>query len=566
MVERFTEDGGATKVLYGVETVVNTIIEFLNRTNDVVYACVDQTRPVLTLDTLDLKNAFLYAKRRGVKLHYVTEITKDNISYCKQLMDMVDELRHLDGIKGNFYVSESGYLAPATAHEVGKSASQVIYSNVTEIIEHQRYVFDSFWNKAIQAGDRIREIEEGIDLAKTEVIQSPQKIMDTFLDMIKLAKHEILLILPTINAFLREERIGTFELLKSSILERNVIVRIITPINDQIEALLRNVSVTLTKALPPELQGKDKKSQGGLQVQRSAIQFKEAAVTTVTILVIDRKVSLAIEKTDDTKPDFMEAVGLATYSNSEPTVISYVSIFEALWKQAELVNQLEVHDKLQREFINIASHEMKTPTQAILGYSELLETDPKNNAEIIASLKRNANRLQRLTNDILEVSRIESQTLRLNKEKVNLNEKIREIIDDVRNQVQNPNDLQINFLEAKHPVHLEADKTRLYQVIANLLTNAIKFTNEGTITVSADVNDNNNELIVTVRDSGEGIHSDIIPRLFTKFATKSNAGTGLGLYISKNIIEAHGGRIWAENNQDGKGANFTFTLPLSPTL
>ena len=566
MVERFTEDGGATKVLYGVETVVNTIIEFLNRTNDVVYACVDQTRPVLTLDTFDLKNAFLYAKRRGVKLHYVTEITKDNISYCKQLMDMVDELRHLDGIKGNFYVSESGYLAPATAHEVGKSASQVIYSNVTEIIEHQRYVFDSFWNKAIQAGDRIREIEEGIDLAKTEVIQSPQKIMDTFLDMIKLAKHEILLILPTINAFLREERIGTFELLKSSILERNVIVRIITPINDQIEALLRNVSVTLTKALPPELQGKDKKRQGGLQVQRSAIQFKEAAVTTVTILVIDRKVSLAIEKTDDTKPDFMEAVGLATYSNSEPTVVSYVSIFEALWKQAELVNQLEVHDKLQREFINIASHEMKTPTQAILGYSELLETDPKNNAEIIASLKRNANRLQRLTNDILEVSRIESQTLRLNKEKVDINEKIREIIDDVRNQVQNPNDLQINFLEAKHPVHLEADKTRLYQVIANLLTNAIKFTNEGTITVSADVNDNNSELIVTVRDSGEGIHSDIIPRLFTKFATKSNAGTGLGLYISKNIIEAHGGRIWAENNQDGKGANFTFTLPLSPTL
>ena len=566
MVERFTEDDRATKVLYGVETVVNTIIEFLNRTNDAVYACVDQTRPILTLETLGLKNAFLYAKKRGVKLHYVTEITKDNLSYCKQLMDMVDELRHLDGIKGNFYVSESGYLAPATAHEVGKSASQVIYSNVTEIIEHQRYVFDSFWNKAIQAGDRIREIEEGIDLAKTEVIHSPQKIMDTFLDMIKSAKHEILLILPTINAFLREERIGTFELLKNSILEKNVNVRIITPINDQIEALLQNVSVAITNELPPERQGKDKKRHGDLQVQRSTIQFKETAVTTVTILVIDRKVSLAIEKTDDSKPDFMEAVGLSTYSNSEPTVVSYVSIFEALWKQAELVNQLEAHDKLQREFINIASHEMKTPTQAILGYSELLETDPKNNTEIIASLKRNASRLQRLTNDILEVSRIESQTLKLNKEKVNINEKIREIIDDVRSQVQNPNDLQIIFSETKRPVHLQADKTRLYQVIANLLTNAIKFTNVGTITVNAEVNHNNNELIVTVKDSGEGIHSDIIPRLFTKFATKSNVGTGLGLYISKNIIEAHGGRIWAENNRDGKGANFTFTLPLSPAL
>jgi two-component system sensor histidine kinase VicK len=149
---------------------------------------------------------------------------------------------------------------------------------------------------------------------------------------------------------------------------------------------------------------------------------------------------------------------------------------------------------------------------------------------------------------------------------VNINEKIREIIDDVRNQVQNPNDLQIIFSETKREVHLQADKTRLYQVVANLLTNAIKFTNVGTITVSAEVNDNNNELIVTVKDSGEGIHSDIITRLFTKFATKSNVGTGLGLYISKNIIEAHGGRIWAENNRDGKGAKFTFTLPLSPAL
>jgi signal transduction histidine kinase len=110
---------------------------------------------------------------------------------------------------------------------------------------------------------------------------------------------------------------------------------------------------------------------------------------------------------------------------------------------------------------------------------------------------------------------------------------------------------------------VESDRTRLYQVIANLITNGIKFTREGTITVSVDVNDINDELIVTVKDSGEGIHSDIIPRLFTKFATKSNTGTGLGLYISKKIIEAHGGRIWAINNKDGRGATFSFSLPVT---
>lgn len=145
-------------------------------------------------------------------------------------------------------------------------------------------------------------------------------------------------------------------------------------------------------------------------------------------------------------------------------------------------------------------------------------------------------------------------------------EKIRDVINDAKNQINNPDRLKIIFSEKVKPVYVETDKSRLYQVIANLITNAIKFTREGTITVSVDVNDNNDELIVTVKDSGEGIHSDIIPRLFTKFATKSNTGTGLGLYISKNIVEAHGGRIWAENNQDGEGASFTFTLPLSPTL
>jgi signal transduction histidine kinase len=134
---------------------------------------------------------------------------------------------------------------------------------------------------------------------------------------------------------------------------------------------------------------------------------------------------------------------------------------------------------------------------------------------------------------------------------------------DVKNQINNPDRLKIIFSEKVKPVYVETDKTRLYQVITNLITNAIKFTREGIITVSVDVNDNNDELIVAVKDSGEGIHSDLIPRLFTKFATKSNTGTGLGLYILINIIEAHGGRIWAVNNQDGIGATFSFSLPVT---
>jgi two-component system, OmpR family, sensor histidine kinase VicK len=236
-----------TRVYYGSETVIDTVLHFLKKSNNIIYACVDQTRPSLTIDIVMLKEAFLDAKNRGVKMLYVTEITKDNLFYCKQLLTMVDELRHLDGIKGNFYISETGYLAPATYHEKGEPASQIIYSNVKELINHQSYVFDTFWDKAIAAELRIKEIEEDIDLGNTEVIQSPQKIMDLLLNLVKSAKREILLILPTINAFLRKERIGVIELIIQAVIERHVKVRIITPADKTIEDIVQNVLSTIEK-------------------------------------------------------------------------------------------------------------------------------------------------------------------------------------------------------------------------------------------------------------------------------------------------------------------------------
>src|ERR687892_735810 len=182
-----------TLVFYGVDAVINMVIQFLNQTSKTVYACVDQTRPILTLDILVLKKAFEDAKRRGVKLMYVTEITKDNLTYCKQLMKMTDELRHLDGIKGNFYISESAYLAPATYHEKGKPASQIIYSNINEIIEHQKYVFDSFWDRSIRAEQRINEVEQGLAPEFYEVIYDHDKAAQTLVELAKSVKKEALL-------------------------------------------------------------------------------------------------------------------------------------------------------------------------------------------------------------------------------------------------------------------------------------------------------------------------------------------------------------------------------------
>jgi signal transduction histidine kinase len=231
-------------------------------------------------------------------------------------------------------------------------------------------------------------------------------------------------------------------------------------------------------------------------------------------------------------------------------------------KQLAFANeQLKVHDKMQREFINIASHEMKTPTQAILGYSRLVQKHPEKRDEMLEAIARNATRLQRLTNDILDVTRIEAQSLKLNKERVNLNELISDVIKDQRNEIEKTNkDIEILHEPQDQTIEVEADKNRLTQVISNLLSNAIKFTKKGTIIVTEEVKDGKD--LVSIKDTGQGIDPEISARLFSKFAAKSEAGTGLGLFISKSIVEAHGGTIWGENNADGKGAKFSFSVPI----
>ena len=235
-------------------------------------------------------------------------------------------------------------------------------------------------------------------------------------------------------------------------------------------------------------------------------------------------------------------------------------------RQLALANeQLKTHDKMQNEFINIASHEMRTPTQAILGYSKLIQRHPEKREEMMQAISRNATRLQRLTSDILDVTRIESRSLGLSLERFDLNKVISDVVDDYRNEIEKSNS-DVEFLHdgQNEIIQVEGDKNRLTQVISNLLSNAVKFTKEGEITIKAEIEDG--KALVTVKDTGQGIDPEIMPRLFTKFAAKSETGTGLGLFISKSIVEAHGGKIWAKNNVDydgKKGATFTFSVPLT---
>lgn len=246
----------------------------------------------------------------------------------------------------------------------------------------------------------------------------------------------------------------------------------------------------------------------------------------------------------------------------------------------EVNEQLKIHDKLQKEFINIAAHELRTPTQAIVGYLELFKLG-ETRTEIIDAIKRNADRLQTLTNNILDITRIEGGKLKLNILQINLADTINNIVKDVKYQLPN---IDFNIIwDNRYFEHtvidkitINADKARITQVITNLINNSIKFTHpKGRITLIISMINkieenkfkhymsNEKEIVISVRDNGTGIDQKVFPKLFSKFATTSFTGTGLGLYISKSIIETHGGRIWAENNKDGKGATFSFSLPIT---
>ena len=328
--------------------------------------------------------------------------------------------------------------------------------------------------------------------------------------------------------------------------------------------------------LSDSLQGRTGSGDISIQGNTSTIAYQPVSFSgdnfAVVYIVVPHNIQGPVGSLIDQQRDFnliiigsigAVAVGIAfLILNWNRRLSGIVKSKTAELEQANLslqqaVEQLKDHDRMQREFINVAAHELRTPTQAIIGYSDLFYLRPESREEAIKAIARNAERLELLTRDILDVTRIEGHRLDLNKEKFDISEVVASAIDDTRRRVD---DSTIKFQYTLGKIQVEADRMRISQVVSNLLGNAVKFTKQGTIYISTDNKDG--QVVVSVKDTGPGIDSEIMPRLFTKFTSKSQTGTGLGLFISKSIIEAHGGRIWAENNKDRKGATVTFRLPL----
>ena len=558
-----------TEVFIGYENTTKMVLQTLSDSKYKCDSCTDSTAPSVSIEIF--QKAIEDAKNRGISFKYLTEITPNNLSYCKELSKLT-ELRHLDGIKGNFSIYDDRvYLASATLKE-NQPVFRLIYSNVRTIVEQQQYLFETLWNKAIPAKIRIREIEEGIILGTTQVIQIPSRILELFINLVKQAKEEVLLVLPTINAFYREERLGIIRLLKEALC-RNIYVRILTPTNDDIERKISNIGA----------------EQGKFTI-RPIEMITGVTITTVTIVVIDRKESLAIEKIDDSKDSFLEATGSATYSNSEPTVLSYLSIFESLWQQTELYmnvketnrqleyanEQLLATERAKEEFISMISHELKTPLVPLKGYAQMLQRPKIMRAELnelqknaIGAMDRNIAKLQTLVDDVMDVYKLDIGKLKFSMADTDIAKMVNETIAELRPLVGWKR-IDLNA-EIKANGTVFCDPNRIEQVISNLVKNSIDFVPDvgGKIIVRVQKDDNggNDDItLFSVEDNGIGINPDKADKLFQKFyqidtgLTRRHAGTGLGLVICKGIIDAHSGKIWLDKSYRG-GAAIKFMLP-----
>jgi two-component system, OmpR family, sensor histidine kinase VicK len=539
----------STKILHRAQ-VINAIVDVFYDAEHRIDICGNSKFPSLIFSFEPIRKAIIVSKNKGIRQRYIIEVTKENIQYCKELMKLVDDLRHSDQIEANFALNETKYLGSITLNEPHQ---QAIYSNVREVIEQQHYIFDNLWNKSIVANEKIREIEEGIESEFYEIITDNEKAKNVFIDLARSIENEALLLFANSQALIRSDKLGIINyLIEASAKRRGAMkgatIRIICPLTAENSHIIRKI---LEKAPDIRILNSEGSHSG--------------------LFIVDSSRFMRFELKEPRAEDFSEAIGFVVYSNSKVGIDSSKVFFELLWNERIQYEKLREYERLKEiqkmkdEFINVAAHELRTPIQPILGLSEILHTKIKDieQRQLLDTITRNAKRLQRLTDDILDVTKIESQSLKLNKERFNLNELIPNIIDGYRNYIEKDN-VQIKLLyepNNKDNIFVEADRGRTIQVISNLIGNAIKFTKEGTISVITEEKDN--QVVVSLKDTGTGIDPEILPQLFSKFVTKSFQGTGLGLFISKSIVEAHGGRIWAENNSDNRGATFSFSLPIS---
>jgi two-component system, OmpR family, sensor histidine kinase VicK len=374
----------STRILEDQDQIINEIRRFNNRSTKLsicsAFGGMQMSYKYL-FDTF-LNIVEKYKKGEGEGMRWIINIDKDNLDLVKVFLKSGIQIRHIKNMPPmNFGVSDVQMAATIEKMERGKISQSFLISTEPFYIEHFNSLFDEIWKNGIDAKVRIKAIEQGVDSEEIEIIQDPFGVQKLVFNLIQTAKEEILVMFSTANAFHRQERAGKIQLLKEAATERGVKVRILTPEDELIIETTRKLMMV---------------QEAGQQVHENiGIRYIQPHLQTkVTIIIVDRKYSLAVELKDDTRQTSIEAIGLATYSNSQSTVLSYVSIFESLWTQTDLYQKLKESEKVKDDFVNIVAHELRTPIQPTLGLANILrskETEGGEKAEYLDVIIRNAN-------------------------------------------------------------------------------------------------------------------------------------------------------------------------------
>lgn len=495
-------------------------------------------------------------EHQGIRI--ITKISADSAPIIKKFLDIGIQVKHVDNLPPiDFMVSDKEIVAKVhkVENNLGSMKSiggqdwdikNVLVSNEQAYIDYFVYTFSELWSNGSSAKERIYYIDQGLEPGFLEVINDGKKATRTLLDLARSIKEEAQILLPNDRAVVNLEKLGLIDLIEEIGLTRDVKIRLICPITEVNSKTIKEISQKAPK-----------------------ISIQNGTSSTSLMFIVDSSKFLCSEISRPAADEFANSIGFTVYSNSKESVESIKTFFNLLWEQQLRNEELKNADRMQKDFINIAAHELRTPIQPILGLSENLYSRAENPAQkrSLEVIVRNAKRLRKLTETILDVNRIENRKLRLEKESFSLRQLLISLTDEYRKSLQKKNTGNIDVLFSDvlggdEELTVNADLNRITEVITNLMDNSLKYTKEGVIAVSASKQ--NNKVVVSIADTGTGIDPTIVPNLFTKFTTRSfDGGTGLGLYISKSIIEAHNGRIWGENNLNGKGATFSFSLPIN---
>lgn len=505
----------------------------------------------------DIFKELLSKEKNGMHkgIRWLTTIrNKNDIHLVNTFSKIGIKIRHInDQPSFAFALSNKSFLSNLETIENGKLTVDKLFinDNQTNLIFYQR-TFEKLWDIATEYLDRENEIQNRID-DNIEVIHDSNQVLHKIYELFSLVKKDILIILPSTNGFYRTEMSGGFKML-NGLGDRGIKIRVLTiPDSENIP------EVDKIKTKYPNIHFRD---------------LEQAMMSYNRIIVFDIKNTVLWEVIDDLQQKYTDALGMALFIESKKITETITIIFNSLWSQSETHSRLKdthenlkSHGKMQSRFMDLVAHELRTPLQSILGITELLKKEIKNNDQnfMLRVAMANAKKLQRLSENILDITRLEGNILYLNKELFNINHLAMQITSDLVCNVEYNKYVAIEYINFDNDYIILADKFRIGQVIQNLIDNSMRFVrNRGKITLRLNTKRIHSRDIVelSVEDNGEALKPEILSKLFTKFASDSYYGPGIGLYLCRKIVEAHGGRIWAKNNLGNHGCTFTFGIPI----